>query len=183
MAQIKPEDAVWAQQMWEKLDKLNLEDVLRRAELSKTALDRALDDVKMGKKMKRVLANKARIGRPPLHHKTRKARAKKRRRDLWMLKEKPRRQAALVEELKTGEGWFKYLKESFRKQKIKSYFTEKEWLDVLYPLLEGGKIPVFRRIDTSKGMTLDNITMYESGTRNVIFCSEDYKLKLLGYAL
>ena len=183
MAQIKPEDAVWAQQMWEKFEDVNLEEVLRRAELSKTALDRAIEDVSVGRKMKRVLAKKARIGRPPLHPKVRKASRRKQKAQWYVLREKPRRTALIVKQLQSGEGWYDYLKTSWRKQKIKGGFSKEEWLEVLYPLLEGGKIPVFRRKDTSKGMTLDNITMYESGTRNVLFCSEEYKLKLLGYAL
>lgn len=182
MAEMKPMDAVFLQQMFEKIGAVDLEAVQERIELSKTALDRALDDVKLGGKMKRILAKKAKPGRPRLHHKTRAARKKVRKADWWLHREKPRRQARLALELRTAEGWYKYLMESWRKQKIKGNMSEEDWSGTLWPLLEG-KLPVFRRRDTSKGMTLDNVTMYESGTRNVLFCPDEYKLKLLGYAL
>ena len=76
------------------------------------------------------------------------------------------------------EGWYKHITRLWKADRM----TFEQWEQELWPKLEG-RIPVFKRDDTKKGWTLDNVSMYESGTGVLISSSEDYKLKKLGYTL
>lgn len=166
------------QEMFDQLKHINLEKLDEEIESRKTKIQKLSEDVALGKKWERRLHKKKPPGRPKLHWKTREARRAATKKRYYENKWKPRRQAEMAEELLTPEGWYKRITRLWKGEVM----TQQEWEEHLWPKLEG-RVPVFKRDDTKKGWTLDNVSMYESETGVLISSSEDYKLKALGYTL
>lgn len=175
---LDPELVVELQRTFEQLQSIDLSKLDEEIEARKTKIEKLSEDVALGKKWERRLHKKRSPGRPKLHWKTREARRAATKKRYYENKWKPRRQKEMAEELKTAEGWYKHITRLWKGDRL----TLEEWKEYLWPKLNG-RIPVFKRDDTKKGWTLDNISMYESGTGALISSSEDYKLQALGYAI
>lgn len=175
---ISPDDALMIQRLWEEIQSINLEEVEKEREAKKTSIEKLLEDVKLGKKLERKFGEKRPVGRPKLHWKTRVARRAATKRKYYQDTWKPRRKAELAEQLQTAEGWYEHITKQWKGEK----FGLIQWKRYLWPKLEG-RVPVFKRVDTKKGWTLDNVVMYESGTRNMMYCPEDLQLMKLGAIL
>lgn len=175
---LTPELALELQRMFEQLKDIDLSKLDEEIEQRKTKIEKLTEDVALGKKWERRLHKKRPPGRPKLHWKTREANRKATRKKYYDNVWKPRRQIELAEELKTAEGWYKHITRLWKGEKM----TLEEWEEHLWPKLEG-RIPVFKRSDTKKGWTLDNVSMFESRTGVLISSCEDYKLKAMGYTL
>lgn len=170
--------ALELQAMFEQLKGIDLSKLDEEIEMRKTKIEKLTEDLELGKKWERRLHKKRPRGRPKLHWKTREANLKRRKKKYYENVLKPRRARELAEELRTVEGWYKHITRLWKGERM----TFEQWEQELWPKLEG-RIPVFKRDDTKKGWTLDNVSMYESGTGVLISSSEDYRLKKLGYTL
>lgn len=175
---LSPELVLELQAVFDQLKGIDLSKLDEEIEQRKTKIEKLTEDVALGNKWERRLHKKKPVGRPKLHWKTREANRKATRKKYYENTWKPRRKNELVEELKTSEGWYKHITRLWKGEVM----TLEEWEEWLWPKLEG-RVPVFKRDDTKKGWTLDNVSMYESRTGVLISSSEDYKLKLLGYAV
>lgn len=177
---LTPELALSLQDEWEALQSINLEGLAQEKEARKTKMEKLVEDVALGKKLERQIGRKreVKIGRPKLHWKTREARRAATKRKYYEQTWRPRRKAELAEQLTTAEGWYRHIIKKWKGE----VFGLTQWKRHLWPRLEG-RVPVFKREDTKKGWTLDNVVMYESGTRNVLYCPEDMALKKLGAIL
>lgn len=169
------EEALALQAIWEEIQGIDLSAIEAERERRKTSIERIVEDVKLGKSFERKLARKNPVGRPKLHWKTRIANRKATKAKYYQNTWKPRRKAELAEQLTTSKGWYEHCKEQW-KGEVMGY---RQWNTHIWPMLKG-RVPVFKRDDTKKGWTLDNVVVYESGTRNVICTPEDYKLRLMG---
>jgi len=178
MEGLSPEDVLALQHAWEEIERIDLSALEKEKEARKTGMERLLEDVKLGKKLERKFGEKRPVGRPKLHWKTKIARRAATKRKYYQDTWKPRRTAEIVSNLETCEGWYKHITRLWKGE----VFGPKQWEKHLWPLLEG-RVPVFKRVDTKKGWTLDNVMMFESGTRNMLYCPEDLKLKKLGAIL
>ncbi len=176
---LTPELVLSLQDEWEALQKIDLGKLAEEKEARKTKIERIIEDVSLGKKLERRVGKKQekKIGRPKLHWKTRIARRAATKRKYYQNTWKPRRAAETAEMLSTPEGWYKHITKWWKGE----MFGLTQWKRYLWPRLEG-KVPVFKRVDTKKGWTLDNVVMYESGTRNMLYCPEDLKLLKLGHS-
>jgi hypothetical protein len=174
---LTPELVLSLQDEWEALKAIDLTKLAEEKEARKTKIERIIEDVSLGKKLERRVGKKreVKIGRPKLHWKTREANRKATKRKYYENTWKPRRQAETIELLQTAEGWYEHVTKYWKGER----FGLIQWKRYLWPRLEG-KVPVFKREDTKKGWTLDNVVMYESGTRNMLYCPEDLKLLKLG---
>lgn len=168
---LRPEDVLALEAQWEALMAIDLTALEKEKEARKTSIEKLIEDVKLGNKLVRQFGKKKPIGRPKLHWKTRiKNRAATKSKyyaNTW----KPKRKAELAQELTTPKGWYEHITRQWKGE----VFGYRQWVKYLWPRLEG-RVPVFKRDDTKKGWTLDNVVMYESGTRNVLFTPEDYAL-------
>lgn len=172
---LSPELVLSLQDDWEALQAIDLTKLAEEKEARETKIEKLIKDVKLGKKLERQFGKKKPIGRPKLHWKTRIARRAATKRKYYQNTWKPRRQAELVATLSTPEGWYEHVTKLWKGE----VFGLTQWKRYLWPRLEG-RVPVFKREDTKKGWTLDNVVMYESGTRNMLYCPEDLKLLRLG---
>lgn len=174
---LTPELALALQEDWELLQAIDLSKLAEEKEARKTKLEKLVEDVALGKKLERRIGKKreTKIGRPKLHWKTRLARRAATKKKYYEQTWRPRRKAELAEQLTTAEGWYAHITKQWKGE----VFGLTQWKRHLWPRLEG-KVPVFKREDTKKGWTLDNVVMYESGTRNVLYCPEDRELAKLG---
>lgn len=174
---LTPELVLSLQDEWEALNAIDLTKLAEEKEARKTKIDRIIEDAALGKKLERRIGKKkeTKIGRPKLHWKTRIARRAATKKKYYENTWRPRRKAELAEALTTAEGWYGHITKEWKGE----VFGLTQWKRHLWPRLEG-RVPVFKREDTKKGWTLDNVVMYESGTRNVMYCPEDLKLAKLG---
>lgn len=163
------------QRLSEQLAQIDLTKLEEEKERRKTKIEKLSEDAALGRKLERRFGEKRGPGRPKLHWKTRMARRKATKKKYYDQKWKPRRQKELAEELKTVEGWYAHITRLWKGER----FSFEEWETELWPLLKG-RVPTFKRDDTSLGWTLDNVCMYESGTRNLIYSPETLKLRDLG---
>lgn len=171
---LSPEDALALQSVWEAIQGIDLQELEKEKEARKTDVQKLLDNVKLGKALERKFGQKKKIGRPKLHWKTKAKRRRETKSRYYQNTWKPRRQAELVEELTTWQGWYKHITKYWKGEMM----GPRQWKEHLWPRLNG-KVPVFKRDDTKKGWTLDNVVMYESGTRNILWCPEDLALAKL----
>lgn len=170
------EDALAMQEHIEAILSIDLSALAQEKEARKTSIEKLVEDVKLGNKLKRQFGKKKPIGRPKLHWKTREARRKQTKAKYYQNTWKPRRQQETAELLTSAEGWYKHITKYWKGE----MFGLTQWKRWLWPRLNG-KVPVFKREDTKKGWTLDNVVMYESGTKNILYCPEDMALIKLGH--
>lgn len=142
-----------------------------------TAQERMLRDLRANKKISRYL--KSRTPRRKKLHWT-----QKRRNRLNYLRAVayPKRAAQLADSLETGEGWYKYLCTGWRKKRARIEMTEREWVDEVWPTLEG-RLPVIVRYDSKGPISLGNIYVLDSETRAVLFEGTEWRLRKDGYIL
>lgn len=150
--------------------------------------DQTIDDLvqelrqgKSGSILKRKIAGKKEPGAPKgkKHWKAKK----KRKREYYVNVVKGTRKIKKAELLESGpEGWYTHLKTHWYQKAHKIEMTKEEWTDVVWPCLQG-RIPIVRRYDTSGPISLGNIYVLQSGTKNVLFDGKEWKLKEMGYAL
>lgn len=172
------EEALLLQQVWEEVNAIDLSVVEKERQAKLSNMEKLLEDAKLGKKLERKFGEKRKPGRPKLHWKTRAANRKLTKSKYYQNTWKPRRTAEIVEQLSSPEGWYEYVTKRWKGE----VFGKRQWMKYLWPKLEG-RVPVFKRLDTSRGFTMDNIIMYESGSRNILFCPEDYELAKMNATL
>lgn len=150
-------------------------------EIVLTPVEQVLKAVKQGKNLKRNIAKGPRKRGRPVKYKTQRQRELARARQLreyYHVVLKPKRSLLLLEELTTAEGWWKYLKRGWARNKKKVLITEREWLDVIYPRTVGkGRVPVFIRYDAKKPLALDNTYCVDTITRAVLFDGKIHSCK------
>jgi len=174
--ELSPDLVLALQADWDAIMGIDLGKVAEEAEARKTKIERIIADVKLGKKLERKFGEKKPIGRPKLHWKTRAARRAATKRKYYQNTWKPRRAAETAELLTTAEGWYEHITKKWKGDR----FGLIQWKRYLWPRLEG-RVPVFKRVDTKKGWTLDNVMMYESGSTKMLYCPEDMALIKLGH--
>lgn len=160
-----------------KLQQIDLGKVESEKEKALSPQDRMIRDLRANKRINRYL--KSRTPRRKKLHWT-----QKRRNRLNYLRAVayPKRAAQLADSLETGEGWYKYLCTGWRKKRVGIEMTEREWVDEVWPTLEG-RLPVIVRYDSKGPISLGNIYVLDSETRTVLFEGADYLLRKGGYTL
>lgn len=161
-------------------------------QLDKLPEEQTVDDLiaelregKSGSILKRKIAGKKEPGAPKgkKHWKMKK----RLRRERYVNVVKGVRKIKKAELLESGpEGWYDHLKTHwYQKGHSKGggiELTKEQWTEVVWPALKG-RIPIVRRYDTSGPISLENIYVLQSGTKNVLFDGKEWKLKELGYTL
>ena len=141
-------------------------------------VDKLIEDLKQDKALQRGPKAK---GLPRVRKKVHWRTKRRRNREYYHAKTKWKNLEKRAESLKTGEGWYAHVILKWDQRGI-PHFTLEEWLEVIYPLLEG-RVPYFTRYDTGKGYVLDNILVREDKTGDVVFDGKEWLLKKLGYIL
>lgn len=71
-----------------------------------------------------------------------------------------------------------------RESSIPPTITEEEFTEVIYPCFaEKGRVPIFKRLDTSKGVSLENLHVIDMDTEETLFDGSEYSLRLKGYII
>ena len=128
--------------------------------------------------------------RKELQHRDKKR--KKKKKQHWKTKQKyqrvyhvnvrgPRRRAVLAARM-LEEGWYPRMVLNWKGNKLKIDLTADEWQEHIAPRL-GDDLPAVYRIDTSKGISLDNVVVKVRGTGELIFDGGEYALQKMGFAL
>lgn len=144
-------------------------------------VDRLVEDLKNDRKVVRKLKDRTGNGRTPkpkVHYQTRR----KRQREYYHNTTKPKRTIQKAELLTTPEGWWEYLTTSWKRKKVPVEMTKEEWLEVVWPILDG-RLFVVRRYNVNGPISLENIYLQESGTTTTLFDGTEWKLQQLGYIL
>ena len=160
-----------------RLDTSTLSDVVRR---EGTPLEQYV----------RALEEDDKVLRKELQHRDKKR--KKKKKQHWKTKQKyqreyhlnvrgPRRRARLAARL-LEEGWYPRMVLNWKGNQHKIELTADEWQEHIAPLL-GDDLPAVYRIDTSKGIALDNVVVKVRGTGELIFDGGEYALQKMGFAL
>lgn len=82
-----------------------------------------------------------------------------------------------------AEGWWKHIRGHWYQKSVPVEMTKEEWTDIVWPALKG-RIPVIRRYNQNGPISVENIYIVESGTRNnILFDGKEYVLRSQGYIL
>ena len=160
-----------------RLDTSTLSDVVRR---EGTPLEQYV----------RALEEDDKVLRKELQHRDKKR--KKKKKQHWKTRQKyqrvyhlnvrgPRRRAVLAARM-LEEGWYPRMVLNWKGNKLKIDLTADEWQEHIAPRL-GDDLPAVYRIDTSKGISLDNVVVKVRGTGELIFDGGEYALQKMGFAL
>ncbi|HEY9818748.1 MAG TPA: hypothetical protein V6D20_23515 [Candidatus Obscuribacterales bacterium] len=154
-----------------------------------TPLDGLVAELKNNRVLRRKLTSKhvVRAKKPAVHWK----KAKRLRRERYQDVLKPQRNAKKASSLTTPEGWWKEASLNWRKNAMKGRessipptITEEEFTEVIYPCFaEKGRVPIFKRLDTSKGVSLENLHVIDMDTEETLFDGSEYSLRLKGYII
>lgn len=175
-----PEDVQELLDMSSFIDSLKGIDLDKLASEKEKALkpqDRMIRDLRANKKVGRYLK-----GKTPPRKKMHWKQKKRNLRNYYHEHVKPRRTRRKADLLTTPEGWWVYLVEGWRDHKVPVRMTEGEWTREVYPLLDG-KLPVIQRYDVTEPISLGNIYVVDSDTRDVLFDGKEYLLKAGGWCL
>ena len=173
---LSPEDALAFNEMMQQLDRIDLTVYAKEMEEGKSGREKLVETLRANRQVARGMKGRGHV-KKKLSWQAKKA---KRKRYNEMVGE-PRRKAKLAEELEKG-GWYPYLMHSWKKNKMPVKITQGEWDEHISPLI-GGSIPVVRRYDTKKPVTLYNCIVYDSNTRAVLYDGAETKLRELGCIL
>ena len=137
----------------------------------------------------RALEEDDKVLRKELQHRDKKR--KKKKKQHWKTRQKyqrvyhlnvrgPRRRAVLAARM-LEEGWYPRMVLNWKGNKLKIDLTADEWQEHIAPRL-GDDLPAVYRIDTSKGISLDNVVVKVRGTGELIFDGGEYALFRMGYS-
>lgn len=168
------EEVLAMQALAERLAEINLDKVIKRKLNKRPVLERAVEKKLIGAINRKKVKKKP--GRPKVHWKTKEKRRKAYRIEIA----NPRRWKKEAEQWKTGEGWYAYCSKLWRQNKIGIELTEAEWLEHVYPKVEGTLFTV-QRYNKKGPISLDNILcMYEG---KVLFDGKEFTLEKIGACL
>lgn len=166
----------------EKLQRIDLDKVKLEERNLVAPMDRLIDDLKNNRKVQtRVLKGREGNGRKPkpkVHWQVKK----KKRQAYYENYRKPTRSRRKAEMLSTPEGWYKYLMIGWVKKKVEVELTLDQWRDTLWPAI-GGRLFVIFRYNVNGPISLDNIYLLDSDTREVIFDGKEHRMRELGHIL
>lgn len=172
-----PEDVLELLRTLEKINDINLDRLSTEKFEALRPVDQLVETLKRDKTLRRGPKDRSMGTRKKVHWKTKR----RKWREQYHRNGKRYRLAKIEKQLSSPEGWYEYLIFEWKKDKV-DFFTREEWLEVIWPAL-GGKVPYFNRYDTKKGFTLDNVVVYETGTRKVLFDGKEHLLRKMGYIL
>ncbi len=171
-----------------RLSNISLADLAREQREELTPQQRMIEDLQNNKHLRRGLTSKQGKGRTPKPKPHWRILAKKRKAH-YANYLKPRRTKEKARNLSTAEGWWKeqslvWYNETKKKRSTShpSTITKEEFCEVLYPAFEG-RIPIFKRFDTTKGVSVDNLYIVDVDTGKVLFDGAEHSLRCLGYIL
>lgn len=175
---LSPEEALEFDSLLKKLQQIDLSEYAKELERGKDDRTKLVEALKANKAVTRQLAGK---GRPKARKKQHWKVARKKKARYNEMVGEPRRKAKLANLLEEG-GWYPYMMESWKKHKTEVSLTKEEWDERIAPLI-GGSVPVLRRYDTKKPVTLHNVIVYDSTTRAVLYDGAEESLRENGYIL
>jgi hypothetical protein len=173
-----PEEAMEYADLIRKLNAIDLDKVQDEKRAALSPMERLVADLGENKDVARRLKGK----RKKTHWK--KAKRLKREYDRTRYREvlKPQRKKELAEKLTTAEGWWEYLNRNWRWLKTPVTMTQEEWTEVVWPRLNG-RVPVFFRYNTKEPISLANIVVKCTETREVMFDGQEWDMIRMGYVL
>lgn len=143
-----------------------------------TDVERMVADLSENKVVRRVIAGKSdRTPRGKNHWKQRRKRARMYARE----RGNELRRRKLAESLKTPEGWWEHIMKPWR-TRAKVYLTYEQFLEHIYPWIEKGHVVTFRRINSLRGLSLDNLVVRDT-RGELLFDGSEWKLRKMGYIL
>jgi hypothetical protein len=173
---LDPREALDAAELVNKIGRIDLDALLRREKAKLTPMEQLAEAVAEGVEIKRR-KHKAK----KQHWRT----AQRKRKVYYRTVYAPHLKKKQAELLRKGaEGWYTYLTAGWRRRKVEVDLTLEEFTTVVWPAL-GGRIPIFYRYDTTKPLSLSNIWVEESESREkrVLFDGMEHTLKASGYSL
>ena len=169
-----------------KIGKVDLDKVQEVERSQLPQMEQLIISLEEGGDFIRKMKDRTGVGRtrstPKVHHSTLRARRRKKYRDYYHTKGRVLRRQATAKLLSTPEGWWKHITQKWREKGVEVLMTEEEWLTVVWPTLEGN-VPVITRYNPGLPISLDNLLVYKSNSRTVLFDGKEWKLKELGYIL
>ena len=167
------EDLLAAQRAFKERDELSsLEEQLRDVEL--TPKEQYAEALKGDRKVNRLLKERGSLRRKPKSHwKTRQKKRREYNREVAGPRRKERL-GILLEE----KGWYPIVRDTWVRKKVDIQLSEEEWNEEIEPLLEGYQ-PLVTRVDTSEGVSLDNVVVLDSKTRKVLYDGLERKMRNL----
>jgi hypothetical protein len=176
---MSPEEALQLNELFTKLEQLNLEDLKKERIEAMSPIDQFVEGLKQNKKLARVVKSHEGVGRvpkPKQHYMTRR----KKMRDYYHQNAKARRTQEKAELLTTPEGWWVYMSRQWNKKKVAVEMSEQDWLEILWPAI-GGQLFVVNRYDVSEPIALQNIYIEDSNTRKILWDGKEWQMRQLGY--
>lgn len=146
----------------------------------KKALDRRMKATKArSEETKAALAEKRpkKCGRPKTHWRRKAKLLKARKARHYQNTVRPRRLKQYEEYLNSGD-WYSICLIGWQKKPATKnpQLAREEWEEHIAPKIPEGRVIVTRRVDTSKGISLENIEVVDTDTREVYFSGLDYAL-------
>jgi hypothetical protein len=159
----------------EALSKVDLGKVEEEREKAKSTLDKHIDALKANRRTSRILKPK----RKKMHPQTKKARKRKYNREIGV----PMRKHRLAVLLEEKGGWYHVCRETWGKKARVVELTEEEWNEVVEPGIGWDNVPVVFLVDREKPVSLGNILVRDSDSREILFDGLEYEMRKLGYIL
>lgn len=173
-------------ELLDRLRGISLTDLAVEQRAGLTPQERMIEDLTNNKSVQRSLRDKSggtRAKKPKPHWKTEAKRRKLRYANYL----KPKRIKEKALRLTTAEGWWEEQSLIWRNEAAKKRdtsfvpkVTQEEFCEVLYPAFVG-RVPIFKRLDTSKGVSLENLYIVDVDTDQVLFDGAEYYMRLKGY--
>ncbi len=175
---IKPSEALEINEILERLNRIDLAKLAEEKEEAKSDTEKLIEGLASNRKVGRVIAGKKRVPAGNNHWKRKRKRARE-----YARKVAPMKRARIAESLKTPEGWWEFVMRGWKKRKgVIVYLTYEEFVEHVYPWIEKGHVPVFRRLNPNRGLSLDNLLVRDTHGK-VLFDGSQHKLERLGYVL
>lgn len=179
---IDPDEALEMERVLRKISEMDLEKIAERKYNELSPMDRMVEDLKANKEVGRALRYKKKAKAKPKHWTQKKAAKRKYDRTRYREVLKPKRKRERAELLQSGAGWWEYQNRIWAQNGVEVRMTEEEFTTVVYPAF-GGRVPVLERYDKTRGISLDNLLVRDSDTREVIWDGKEYSMKVGGWIL
>jgi hypothetical protein len=159
----------------EGLAKVDMGRVEEEREKAKSKLDKHIEALKANRKTDRMLKPK----RKKMHTKTRLARKRKYNREIGI----PMRKHRLAVLLEEKGGWYHVCRETWGKKGRVVELTEEEWNEEVEPGIGPNRVPVVFLVDKSKPVSLGNILIRDSDSRQILFDGLEYEMRQNGWII
>lgn len=184
--EVSVEDVLTIEEMLRKISSVDLDMVQQAERAQLPQMEQLILSLEEGgdivRKMKDRTGNGRKRSTPKEHHNTRIARRRRKDREYYHSTKKHQRKKALAAQLRTPEGWWAHINKLWRQSKVPVQLTLEEWVSVVWPALDGN-VPVITRYNPGLPIQLDNLLIYKSNTRDVLFDGKEYHLRTLGFIL